>query len=445
MPILAKNDAAHLLRRVGFGGTLAEISALTGLERAAAVDRVMDFSAEPAIVRPAVDLNSPNGQYPLFVAGTEWWISRMVTSPTPLKEKMTLFWHGHFASSFDKVEYMSAMFNQQLTFRNLGMGSFRDLTQAVAIDPAMLEYLDNATNKVGAEQENFARELMELFTMGVGLFSEADVVAMAKAWTGYNTVGWTGTYNDTTFKYNANKHDNGNKNLFGITKNWSGPEAIDEIINGSKRMICAKFIATKLFRFFAHTQPTDALITELANGFAASNMNIGALMRSILMHDEFWAPSTRYALIKSPVEFVVDVLRRSGIPVSASGVSWSMSPMGQALFQPPSVAGWGQNGYWLSTATMWGRSKWLDHMRWSVKDVPKWGDLAALAPAVAAQRIFDDLGIVEPSAGTRTQMESWLTRAKQGYVENGVQTYDSWSVQPNVLMMGCLTPEFLTV
>ena len=441
MPTLTNLDAAHLLRRTGFGGTAAEIGSFTGLERSVAVDRVMDLSTAPPVVRPAVDNRST--QWECFVAASEWWVSRMVTTPKPLQEKLSLFWHGHFASSQTKVNDMTAMFNQNQLFRSKCLGNFGELAQAAAIDSAMLVYLDNDTNKAGAEQENFARELMELFTMGVGAFTEADVIAMAKAWTGYNTVGWNGTFNDSTFRYFANKHDNSVKTLFGVAADWTGPQAIDAIVNGVKRPVCAAFIAKKMFSFFAHTTPSEALVQELANAFIASNMSIAALVRAVLMHDDFWAASTRYALVKSPTEFVVDVLRRTGIAVSVAGVAWNMGPMGQNLFNPPSVAGWGQNGYWLSTATVWARSNWLEGMRWKLKDVPKWASLLTMAPAAGVQQILDDLGIFEPSAPTRAQLEAWFTQAKDGYRENNVSTFDGWSIQPNALVMGALTPEFL--
>jgi uncharacterized protein (DUF1800 family) len=429
--IVSSTDAAHLLRRVGFGPTVAEIGALTGLTRQAAVASVMDFTGAPAVVRPSVD--DRDNEWECYVNAQEWWVERMRTTNKPLQEKMTLFWHNHFCSGQDKLFDMGAMFNQNQKFRDHGMGSFLNLCQLIAVDPAMLVYLDNATNRVGAEQENFARELMELFTLGVGHYTESDVIAMAKAWTGHNIVGWNGSFTDATYVYYPGRHDNTNKTLFGLTQNWNGPQAIVEIVDGSKRIECSQFIARKMFKFFAHTNPSDALVNSLAATFAASNMTISNLVQAILLHDEFWSANSRWALVKSPIEFVVDVLRRLGRPSTDAGLPWAVEGMGQVLFNPPNVAGWGQNAYWLSTATAWARGGWLNWIKWRLDSWNFWDGISALPAATAVQKIFDDLGILEPSTATRTQMTSWFTAEP------------SWARQPNALIVGAMCPEFNVV
>ena len=430
--IVSSTDAAHLLRRVGFGPTAAEIGALTGLTRQAAVASVMDFTGAPAVVRPSVD--DRDNEWECYVNAQEWWVERMRTTNKPLQEKMTLFWHNHFCSGQDKLFDMGAMFNQNQKFRDLGMGSFLNLCQVIAIDPAMLVYLDNATNRVGAEQENFARELMELFTLGVGHYTEQDVIAMAKAWTGHNIVGWNGSFTDPTYVYYPARHDNTNKTLFGLLpQNWNGPQAIVEIVDGSKRTECSQFIARKMFKFFAHTNPSDALVNSLAATFAASNMTISNLVEAILLHDEFWSATSRWALVKSPIEFVVDVLRRIGRPSTDAGLPWAVEGMGQVLFNPPNVAGWGQNAYWLSTATAWARGGWLNWFKWRLDSWNFWDGIGSLPVATAVQKIFDDLGIFEPSTATRTQITSWFTAEP------------SWARQPNALIVGAMCPEFNVV
>ena len=428
--IVSSTDAAHLLRRVGFGPTAAEIGALTGLTRQAAVASVMDFTGAPAVVRPSVD--DRDNEWECYVNAQEWWVERMRTTNKPLQEKMTLFWHNHFCSSQDKLFDMGAMFDQNQEFRTRGMGSFEILCQTIAVNPAMLVYLDNATNRVGAEQENFARELMELFTLGVGHYTEQDVIAMAKAWTGYNIAGWNGTFTDPSFVYYANRHDHSNKTLFNITQDWSGPQAITEIVSGSKKTECSQFIARKMFKFFAHTNPSDTVVNSLAATFAASNMTISNLVEAILLHDEFWSSASRWALVKSPVEFVVDVLRRLGRPSTVAGLPWAVEGMGQVLFNPPNVAGWGQNAYWLSTATAWARGGWLNWLKWQLHDWLFWEGIGSLPVATAVQKIFDDLGI-EPSLATRTQVTAWFTAEP------------SWARQPNALIVGAMCPEFNVV
>jgi uncharacterized protein (DUF1800 family) len=433
--IVTSQDAAHLLRRVGFGPTAAEIQALTGLTRQAAVASVMDFTGAPAVVRPAVD--DRDNQWDCYVNAQEWWVERMRTTTKPLQEKMTLFWHNHFCSGQDKLFDMTAMFDQNQKFRTLGMGNFETLCQTIAVDPAMLVYLDNATNRVGAEQENFARELMELFTLGVGHYTEQDVVAMAKAWTGHNIIGWNGSFTDPTYIFRANRHDNSVKTLFGISQNWDGPQTITEIVNGSKKTECSRFIARKMWKYFAHTQPSDGLVNALAAVFAGS-MVISDLVGAILLHDEFWSSASRWSLVKSPVEFVVDVLRRVGQPSTVAGLPWAVEGMGQVLFNPPNVAGWGQNAYWLSTATAWARGGWLTHLKWRLDPWNFWDEFkasgaSALPAATAAQKIFDDLGIFEPSNATRNHLIAWWNLEP------------TWARQPNALIVGAMCPEFNVV
>ena len=429
---LTSSDAAHLLRRVAFGGTTGEINALVGLSRSDAVDHVLDVSGAPSIV--PLPTFHPGQLYAEYVDVVTWWLNRMVTSSTPLQEKLTLFWHGHFATGSNKVGSMVPMFGQNLTLRSGALANFGDLCQAIAIDPAMLEYLDNARNVSGVVNENFAREMMELFTLGVGNYSQADVVAVARAWTGHNNRGSTSSGYDFSYVYDATRHDGGSKTLFGITRNWNGPDTIDEIVNGSKRAVCARFIARKMFQFFAYGGPSDAVVQTHADAFVSANMSVRALVRSILLSDEFWAPSSRYARVKSPTEFVVDVLRRTQIPVVSSGLAeWALAPMGQALFDPPNVAGWGQDDYFLSTSMAWARGAWLLNMRW---EASKRGFLAGLetrSASDAVQTIFDALGIIEPTPATRMRLEAWFARAVQ---------QDVWGVAFNALVMGAMSTEF---
>jgi uncharacterized protein (DUF1800 family) len=453
MATLTSSDAAHLLRRVGFGGTAAEIDALTGATREAAVSEVLDFTSAPDVVPPA-DLGDEN-QWWAHSNAIDWWVHRMADSPKPLQEKVALLWHGHFCSGQETVGDMRDMFTQNQLFRpagpgnpgGLGLGSFRDLCWQVAISGAMLVYLNNDTNVRGAEQENFARELMELFTLGVGNFTEADVIAMAKAWTGHNTVGWNGSEYDATYLFRANRHDTGNKTLFGITQNWDAPATIDELVNGSKQAVTARFIALTAYQFFTREVPSPSTVQQLADVFVASGMDVRSLIEAVLLHDDFWHPSTRYALVRTPVEFVVATLRRTGYrftPNSAEGRNF-LTPMGQTPFEPPNVAGWGVNGYWLSTATAWARGNFASWMRWKVGDAANQlpilpelkagsnGRVALSAPA-AVSVLFDALGIVEPSPATRARLEAWYTAANTS--SNG------WSIRGNALMLGLLTPDF---
>lgn len=441
---LTQAEAAHFLRRTGFGATRAEIDALTPLTRAQAVARALDFSTAPAVTEPT-RLRDANHWW-AHTDSILWWLQRMATTTTPLQEKLALFWHNHFCSAMSKVDNMVDLFAQNQLFRNAGTGPFRQLLGDVSFGGAMLVYLDNDANRAGNVQENFGRELMELFTLGVGNYTEADVVSMARSWTGHNVVGWVpaGNY-DTTYKFYANRHDAGQKTLFGVTQNWDAPATLDALVTGPKQAACARFIARKLFRFFVHPNPSDAVVQQLADVFVANGMQIGPLVQAILLHDEFWAPTARFALVKSPVELVVDVMKRAGTNILDSGsLRWFLEPMGQLPFDPPNVAGWGQNGYWLSTATMWARGRFAEWLGWRIDDadvnfLPELADgtVNTMSASAFSQLLFDRLGIFEPSAPTRTRLEQWFTQTNT--------SSSRWAIRSQAVQLGVLCPEFQVV
>jgi uncharacterized protein (DUF1800 family) len=300
----------------------------------------------------------------------------------------------------------------------------------MAIDPAMLQYLDNATNVKGEPNENFARELMELFTVGNFTFAESDVIAMAQAWTGYGL-----TDDEENYRFSSAKHDSSNKTLFGlIPRNWSGPEALTEIIRGSKQSTCAHFIAGKLWSFFAYPAPAPALVDELAAGFVAANMNIKALLRAIFLRPEFRLATTRTALVRSPVEWMVATMRSLDMNAAALHPEWWLSNLGQRLYDPPNVAGWKQNAYWISTTTMWARGDLASHVGWLARDANFLVDAGALSPAVAAQRAFDLFGINEPSPASRVVLEN--------YVAGEQRAGRDWTPQPILVVLAMLTPDY---
>ncbi len=456
---VTRADAAHLLRRTGFGGTADEITTLTGRTRSECVDAVMGFRAgDPVPAGP--DVPPPftpvrDGQWRQHADLLDWWITRLVdmpnptavpspvppvASPTPLQEQMTLFWHDHFACAQDKVHDIGVMFDQVRLFRRAGLGSFRDLLRAVSVHPAMLVYLDNESNVAGAEQENFARELMELYTIGVGEFSEDDVIAMARAWTGHNTVGWNGSVDDHTYVYRPDRHDHGPKTLFGITADFNGiamapgeRDVVDELCFGVKQIATARFLARKVFAWFAHPDPTEAVVSELAGVFVASGMSIAALVRAVLLHDAFWGPESRWNRVKSPVEFVVSLFRRLPVRPADAGLRWRMEPLGQILFDPPGVAGWPSGAGWLSTATAWGRGGFVQGLRWRASEAGFLAGIDTLDPAAGAGAVFDAFGIEEVSAATRSAVERWFADARAGA---------RWSIPPQGFVVGALCPEF---
>ena len=348
-------DIAHLLRRTEFvarPARVAELAALLTIEEC--VDNVMNFApnGSPVIPPEYAVYNSANSNNQR-ISAFHWWLDMMATRPRPFQEKMTLFWHGHFTSEWDVVGRSDHMMSQNQLYRTQGMGNFWSLTQAMSLEPAMLIYLSNGKNVKGTPNQNFARELLELFTLGVGNYAEDDVAEAARAWTGYN-------YNSTAavYEYRSTKHDEGSKTFFGVTKYWNGPEIIDEILltNVGKQWIAARLIAKKVWEFLAYPKPVSTLVDALATEFVASGLSVAALVRAVLVRPEFYAPEAKQGLVRTPTEWIVAMLALTGQTATAVNVYGFGDRMGQMIFDPPNVAGWKSNTYWLTTSALSGRA-----------------------------------------------------------------------------------------
>ena len=381
--------AAHLLERAGFGGTPEEIEAFFRMTPAQAIARVIHFRgadasslppfehsgihdpglepfppSRPAVTQMAKEKGEalgikvkPSGNrrlqpivdeffYWLRASVLEtnrvayWWANRMVASPRPLEEKMALFWHGHFASNEAKVRDYRKLLSQLELFQKHGAGNFRELTIAVAQDPAMLSFLDAGVNVKGASNENFAREIMELFTMGVGHYTEKDIREAARAFTGWN-------YVDTKFVVNSDQHDDGEKTFLGQTGRFDGVDVINIIM---KQPATADFIAGKVYRFFVRQQLSPELQKQLGTILRDGNYEIRPLLEKIFLSRDFYSPASVGTQIKSPVELVVSTYRKLGLK-SIPGVpdfNLATSALGQQLFSPPTVAGWAGGQSWIT-------------------------------------------------------------------------------------------------
>jgi uncharacterized protein (DUF1800 family) len=397
------------------GGTTAMIDSFVDMTRGNAVDRLLDTSSNPGL--PGWGLfDSGDEDWRAQEKMIEWWVDRMITAPPTIEEKLTLFLHSHFATGREKVGDARLIWDQHLVFRNFGEGSFRTLLDKISFGSAMLIYLDNESNVKGAEQENFARELMELHTVGNGRFSEEDVVSMARAWTGHNTIGRTRENNweyDPRYVFKAGEHDDGEKTLFDLTRTWDAKDTLDELCFGAKARETSDFISRKVFQFFVHTNPSQAVVDELAAGFRASNLNIKTLVRAVLLHDEFWDLESRYALVKSPVEYMVDIMRRTGLRSNDDSVRWRMEGMGMTLFEPPTVAGWGQNDFWLSTATAWAKSRFTNHLKWGADERGILQNLDSLDPDQVVNVITTFFSIFDASDRTREYMRELIVTTRE--------------------------------
>jgi len=381
--------AAHLLERAGFGGTPEQIESLAALTPEQAVNSLVHFNSsdnkhllpfehsgihDPGLEpfppsRPATtELAKETGEalgvkvkpdgnrrlqpvvnkffYWLRASVLEtnrvayWWADRMVASNNPLQEKMALFWHGHYAVNESKVRDYRKLLNELQLFHDMGTGSFRDLMVAVAQDPAMLSFLDAGVNVKGAPNENFAREIMELFTMGVGNYSETDIREAARAFTGWN-------YVDLEFVINQNQHDDGVKNFLGQSGNFDGVEIIDLIM---EQPITAEYIAGKIYRFFVREELSQALAAELGDTLRDADYDIATLLQTIFLSKDFYSAPSVGSQIKSPVQLAVSTYRKLGL-TDAPGVpdfNQATGALSQSLFRPPTVAGWAGGRSWMT-------------------------------------------------------------------------------------------------
>jgi uncharacterized protein (DUF1800 family) len=277
-----------------------------------------------------------------------WWLDRMLRSRAPLREKMTLFWHDHFATSMQKVRQAELMVQQNDLFRRHALGSFRELAGAVALDPAMALYLDTQTSKKGKPNENFAREVMELFTLGEGNYSEEDVREAARAFTGYAVERATGK-----LVHNKRQWDDGPKTVLGETGPWDGAGVIDILF---RQDAAARYVPSKLWEFFVYEGPDGALVDALARAFRRAEFQVAPLLREVFLSQEFYSPRAVRTQIKSPVQFLVGLYKQLEIDrLPPAYARQAQEQLGQTLFLPPNVAGWDWGKAWINTNTLLAR------------------------------------------------------------------------------------------
>jgi uncharacterized protein (DUF1800 family) len=362
--------AAHLLNRAGFGGTPDEIKAFCELGRDRAVQLAIDGPDDstqfprPAWAQPQnlvqmhqemmlmtdddrkmmqQDIQKQYRQDDLDLIN--WWLNRMRYSPNPFREKMTLFWHGHFATSVVKVRESYLMWLQNEMLREHAFGNFGLMVKAISRDPAMLIWLDTRESRRDHPNENFAREVMELFTLGIGNYTENDVQQAAKAFTGYRI-----DPRDESFRYAPFQHDDGDKTFLGHTGPFSGDDIIDIIL---EQPACAKFIARKIWEFYAYEDPSPALVATLAGYLRESNYDIRPMMYAMYRSAEFYSPDALRSQIKSPVQWVVQTSKvlETGLPRPQVTVN-ALRQLGQIPFAPPNVKGWDGGRAWITTSTL---------------------------------------------------------------------------------------------
>ena len=428
------SDVAHLLRRSGFGGTAARVAQLVPLDRPALVDAVLDIAANPADALPPELADPAKGKYEQFLAMLHQWYDRMATSPTPVVEKMTLFLHGHFTTQSSEV-YLPKVIREQISFyRANALGNFRTLVDGMALQPAMLLYLDNASNNKRVPNQNFARELLELFTLGVGNYTETDVIEAARAWTGFTAnTDWDAGV--STYVFRADWHDTGNKTFMGTTKNFDGPAIIAELFaNPTTAAIMAKFIVSKLWRFFASPTIPVGVADALAKVFVDSNWELKPVLRALFLRPEFWTPETKLGLVRSPAEWIVAAIRGTGLSSKALNPQWHHADMGQELYNPPNVAGWKTNEYWISTSAAGARANFADNVAYALDKNKLLVDSVSKPPDQAVQAVLDQFQVLSPAPRTVEVLNAWIAAQRAAQ-------FQAWAEPGNLVRLVLLAPD----
>jgi uncharacterized protein (DUF1800 family) len=413
--------AAHLLRRAGFGASQAEVDRYAAMTVNAAVESLVrfpgtgalpapdgifnpleilsqytprDFRALPKLQKQEINQNIHQRDVVSSYSLQVWWLNRMLATPAPLQERMALYFHGHFTSTVVQKGVSSTLiYNQNQMFRTYALGNLRSLTRAVSQDPAMQIYLDNALNVESHPNENFARELMELFTLGVGHYTEKDVQESARAWTGWQFDRFT-----QTVQFNPSLHDNGAKTFLGKTGNFNGDDIVDIIFEQPQ---CARFFATSLLSAFVYNDPEPQLVDAVAALLRKNDYELQPVISTILRSQVFYSPRAYRALVKSPVEFVVGTYKSLGLPQFDVTILQPLRQMGQVLFYPPNVAGWSGGANWLTSDMMIARQNFLTASTNSKNfGASSWLGTLPMKPKVATQTLVEAIlqGDASPAA-----------------------------------------------
>ena len=358
----SERHAAHLLRRAGFGGSRDDISTAAGAGMEASVSKLMRFSPDTMPQAPQGDISYDNAptadklQRRNAVILTQlWWLNRCLLTPNPLQERMVYFWSNNFTSGIgQKGITPQMMVDQYALFRRFALGDYAQLTHEVSRDPAMLHYLDGIADRAQHPNENYARELMELFTMGVGNYAEEDVRQSARAFTGNTVDRATGQ-----FIFNPRVHDDGSKTFLGQTGDFDGDDIVNIIM---AQPATSHFMARKFLRTFVYDDPEPELIDAVAKTFRASGYNTGHLMGVLLRSNVFYSERAYRALVKSPLEITTGAMKTLGATVVGARTLGSLAAMGQIPMQPPNVAGWPGGQLWLNTGTYLARLNYLHQL-----------------------------------------------------------------------------------
>ena len=340
--------ASHLFRRAGFGATQEELTSALSKTPVQVVDDLLAAKESDAFLLDMKSLAESAIATGNVQQLSAWWAYRMLSTNTQLKEKTTLFWHGHFATGADKVTEPALMLTQNELLRSFAFGEFSALLLEISRDPAMLIYLDSATNRKAHPNENYAREIMELFCLGEGQYSENDIRELARCFTGWEI-------RRGEFRFNRYQHDTGTKSILGQDGEFGGEDGVRIVL---EQKSAPEFIASKLIRFFVMDEPAPdmSLIAPLASFMRESGMMIQPVLRRILTSNLFYSEHSVGRKVRSPVELAIGLLRCLEGSTNSFELASSMQTLGQGLLYPPSVKGWDGGRTWINSSTLLGRS-----------------------------------------------------------------------------------------
>lgn len=380
------SHCAHLYRRAGFGATWSELQEAMATGCEPAVQRLLSGGPESGTFYAQADatlaalVGTGNGEHL-----PAWWLHVMLHTPHPLLEKMTLFWHGHFATSAAKVTDLRLMARQNALLRKGALGGFRPLLSEIAKDPAMLLWLDSATNRKAHPNENFARELMELFSLGLGNYTETDIKEAARAFTGWEV-------RQGKFRFNRYQHDPGYKTVLGQTGPWTGDDVIRILL---EQPPAARFLVHKIYRWLVSetARPPDMLLSPLETGLPERDYDLSWLLRTILSSNLFYSPHAVRQKVKSPVEFGVGLLRGLEGAANTYALAEELENLGQSVFFPPNVKGWDGGTDWINSSALVTRA----NLVWGLAS----GRVARYKSKVALNRLSALANVEEPAAEIR--------------------------------------------
>ncbi|MDQ6673085.1 MAG: DUF1800 domain-containing protein [Chloroflexota bacterium] len=412
-----------LLRRAGFAAGTNELQRYQHLGWEATLQELL----HPETVEEDLDglLNRLQGSL-LDLQNLEdvqtWWLYRMVQTHHPLQEKLTLFWHGHFAVANYKVANPLLMHQHVQLLRANAMGSFDDLLMGISQDPAMLIWLDGGVNRRNAPNENYGRELLELYTLGIGNYDEDDVLSAARAFTGWNL-------RNNQFFFDENNHDAGEKAFLGQQGPFDGGDILKIVASDSAT---AQRISQKLFTFFAYPNPEPEVLAPLVDTYTSSGHDIRSLVEAILGSDAFYSERSQFEHLKSPIEYVVGTVRVLGATIRERELVPVLRTLGQEILNPPNVAGWPGGSYWINPSTMLSRFNFAARLA-TARGQPGDGGDIKLADLLGTPNIADPSDVVDRVLALTSALELSPEghQALIDYVQSPLAYPPGFNGQPN--------------